>query len=670
MASDDKKKQAGKKASEAKASEAKASETKAGAKPETQTGAKAGAKAGAKVDTKASDKKTADAKSAAKGPELKSSGKGLRKGAESITYLLIALAILVFANIAGYFVFARFDVTEARLYSLSDGSRRLVGDLEDDLQITAYLTADLPPPLNATERTIRDLLAEYVAASGGRIHVRYVSPDEDAEKREAEEAGVTEDQQPVFENDSVTVRRLFHGLVIRYRGDRKTIPVIRTTEGLEYQITSNIQQLVREDFEVGILSGHDAPTPTKGMSKLGAWLPAYRLREVDATQEIDRDLRALLIVAPESRLSETELRRINQYVMRGGSLGVFAGGMKIDLGGEQSEPTATRVDTGLNDLLQGWGVRVQQDLVADADCGQQRIRGMLGLPMPVPYPLEPIIHFDEEQQRHPVAFRLPQVQFLFGSSIQTTPRFRELGGVVLGRTSTQTAEQQASWRLTSESVRLTPRPVREWLPELGQPNGPHTVMVALSGRLPNAFASEGSMSTSEGDAPRIEAPARAERDVRVFVVGTGTPLLDPFVPPVEEQGQQGSQIPPGLALTLNAVDWLAQDLDLIAIRAKRVEDPAIEEPRSLTGALQEAVQAQESGDADALREQVARLREASEEWDRDKLNYKIGMTILVPLLVLLLGLGRWGWRAYTRGQLEELRRTLAAKKKATRARRA
>ena len=44
------------------------------------------------------------------------------------------------------------------------------------------------------------------------------------------------------------------------------------------------------------------------------------------TQEIPTTLKALLIVHPETPLSETELRYIDQYVMRGGSLAVFGGG--------------------------------------------------------------------------------------------------------------------------------------------------------------------------------------------------------------------------------------------------------------------------------------------------------------------------------------------------------
>src|SRR5688572_18474750 len=227
------------------------------------------------TDDKPSDRKPAAAeKNVEKKPEIKResivSRKGVRKGAESLTFVLVAALVLVLANVAGYFFLGgvgRFDFTRNRLYSLSDGSKNLVGHLQDDMEITAYFTSDLPPPFNETERYVRDMLAEYEASSGGRLHVRFVDPDEDEEKEAAQADGIQEVPHQVIENDSVQVMNGYRGIVIRYLGEKKTLPVIQDTRGLEYEITSAIQQLVRDPLPIGVITGHDGPTPTKGIDR-------------------------------------------------------------------------------------------------------------------------------------------------------------------------------------------------------------------------------------------------------------------------------------------------------------------------------------------------------------------------------------------------------------------
>ena len=70
--------------------------------------------------------------------------------------MAVATAAVVLLNVLGVFFFGRADFTDARLFSLSDGSKRTVQQLEERLEVTAYFTENLPPPFNATERYVRD----------------------------------------------------------------------------------------------------------------------------------------------------------------------------------------------------------------------------------------------------------------------------------------------------------------------------------------------------------------------------------------------------------------------------------------------------------------------------------------------------------------------------------
>ncbi|MEZ4255343.1 MAG: hypothetical protein R3A78_06450 [Polyangiales bacterium] len=120
-----------------------------------------------------------------------------------------------------------------------------------------------------------------------------------------------------------------------------------------------------------------------------------------------------------------------------------------------------------------------------------------------------------------------------------------------------------------------------------------------------------------------------------------------------------------VALALNAVDWLTQDSDLIAVRAKNVEDPAIDVPSDVQAAEDAARTAQDSvvaaaqvGDAanaekaskerdDALEKRKAAL----EAWEKRKRMYRWGNMVGIPLAFALFGVARWQLRQRRRRHL-------------------
>jgi ABC-type uncharacterized transport system involved in gliding motility auxiliary subunit len=135
----------------------------------------------------------------------------------------------------------------------------------------------------------------------------------------------------------------------------------------------------------------------------------------------------------------------------------------------------------------------------------------------------------------------------------------------------------------------------------------------------------------------------AESEVRVLVAGTSTFLEDTFMPPRPPQGEV--QMNAALALALNAVDWLAADSDLIAIRAKTIEEPALDIPDSVLAAEDTALMAAEEGDEEGVAEALEERKAAIESWDAKKRAYRWLNTLGIPLLVALFGLFRWRQRS-------------------------
>jgi gliding-associated putative ABC transporter substrate-binding component GldG len=589
----------------------------------------------------ASESKSTSSSSSGGRPQASKAG---RQEAESLGFLAIAAGVIIALNVLGVFFFFRADTTANRAFSLSEGSRRVVRQLDETLTVTAYFSADLPPPFNSTERYVRDILAEYEAA-GSNVEVRFVSPDTDDERDEANDRGVQLVQHQNIENNAVSVVEGYRGIVFEYLGERQTIPVIQPdTQGLEYEITMAIKRLTGERVAIGLLSSHEGPTTSQGLSTLQRMLPLYNIREVNANEEIDDEIRALLIVDPQTEIGETELRRINQFVMNGGSLGVFGGAMKVDVS-QAPNLSATPTGANLNRLLGSWGVEIGENIVADAQCGRVPLRTPRGIAIPVAYPPAPIVTFTDEQSSHPVLFRLNATPLFFASSIETTDVFREHDGVTLMRSS----DGQNSWLLTGASVDLSIREPREWRSTMRGASGPHTIAVALESRLPSAFPEAGE-SGIEAPAESTTSDAEDEDEVRILVVGTATPIRDEFLP-------QGDQVPQAelagaMAFALNAVDWLAQDSDLIAIRAKTIEEPPLEVPQAIQDATQEVLETAETGDEEATNEALERREAALEAENARKNWYKFGFGAGIPAIVVLLGLVRWQMRKSARANLK------------------
>jgi len=552
--------------------------------------------------------------------------KKTRTATETLGFVGLVAGILILLNVLGlFFDFGRLDTTANRMFSLADGSRRLAASLEDDMEITAYFTEDLPAPFNATARQVRDLLSEYAAASGGRIRVRFVNPDDEELQQEAQQEGIRPVAHQKIENDSVSVVEGYRGLVIHYLDHKKTLPVISSSDGLEYTITMAIKEMVGEKTRVGVLGGHGSPSLSEGLTTLVASLPTYELVEVDASQEIDPDLAALLVVGPTDTLSETELRRIDQFVMRGGSLGVFGGGNDVDLSGGQ--PSGTPVDSGLDGLLGPWGVRIDQDIVADLQCERAPYRTPMGIPVPVAYPALPVVTVTPEQAEHPVLFRLPATTLPFISSLTVGDAPEGADVRVLARSS------ENSWKIAGPTMDLQIRPsVREWNPR--PPFGPFPLIAAIEGHLPTAFPTASAEAGQD-----IDTPPRSEDEVRVLIVGSSTFFRDELMP----RGAQGGtpEMNEALALILNTVDWLAADSDLIAIRAKGVDEAPLEVPTAVLSAEDEARQAMEEQDEAGVEEALEERRAAIAAWDAKKSMYRWLNGIGIPVAFALLGLLRW-----------------------------
>lgn len=512
---------------------------------------------------------------------------------QSGAFVAIVAAALVFANLLAVKVVTRlrFDLTKRELYTLSQGTRRTLQRLADTVTITVYWSPDQPAPANDDERLLREQLQEYVAAGNDRVVVRWVRTDNDERRRQADSASCPKRplQAVNMRERQATFQEVYRCMTFQYLRNSERIEFVPpSVEGLEYQVTSIIKKMIDPERRIGFLTGHDESSVDQALPYLSRILQEAHLGYTTTTvnlnggnDDIPADIKGLVILNPSRRMEERELRRINGYLMRGGSVAVFASG--VNTTGSDTRPSATRNEHNLNALLEGYGITLNSDVVLDyqgMDSIQEIEMGRVRIPM-FAYPA--LLAQREDggpgiNVAHPSVFRLPLVVAPFVSSLTLNEsRARENGTqlTVVGRTTVRSVAQRDNFELNAVEL------IERRNSVFARANGPHTVAVALEGQLRSAFAAETpETNNAAGDAgvsaAPVQTPAHASQSnpARLLVVGSGKMFgIDQLRSIAPIQGG----IPTNVQMLLNVFDWLSQDPDLLAVRAKDVSEPTLGE---------------------------------------------------------------------------------------------
>jgi ABC-type uncharacterized transport system involved in gliding motility auxiliary subunit len=283
----------------------------------------------------------------------------------------------------------KLDITEQRLYVLSDGTKSILSKLNQPIKAKLYYakTASLKGPdqirfFNNYYEYVRALLEEYVAASNGMVELEIVDPrpfsDEEAQ---AMKYGLR--RFPITEEES-----FFFGMVVQTQfGVEKAIPFFSPDRQnfVEYDVSYLIDTAVtRQKRKIGVLSslpvmGDDVSgymaemMMRQGQQPRPAWTFVEQLRkqyEVESiatdTNDIN-DVDILLVIHPKG-LSEPTLFAIDQFVLAGGRTIVCVDphcfmdrppqGMQMQMQMQHSSSSE------LNQLLRTWGLEMPESTFA------------------------------------------------------------------------------------------------------------------------------------------------------------------------------------------------------------------------------------------------------------------------------------------------------------------
>jgi len=295
--------------------------------------------------------------------------------------LVILLCVIAFNIITSQFKM-KADLTEGNLFTLSEGSKKLLDGLAEEregdsesspLEIRFYVTRGekgVPVVVNEHGTRVEDLLDQYKAYSGSNLELQKINPRRDTD---AEELAV---------NDGIQLlnNAFYIGMAISYLDTTEVIPVLDPTRAtnLEYDISraiKNVLKLKDERETVGVMSGLNVwggPDPTNPMAMMNRGQqqpPWYFLQQLQrdfnveriepAATEIPATVNALLLIHPKN-VSEATEYAIDQFVLRGGKLIAFVDPLaqRDDSGQQNPQMRIPGLGGGsnLNRLFTKWGV--------------------------------------------------------------------------------------------------------------------------------------------------------------------------------------------------------------------------------------------------------------------------------------------------------------------------
>ncbi len=289
---------------------------------------------------------------------------------------ILLLAVIALSNTLLRGV--RLDLTENKLYTLSEGSRAILGKLDEPINLYFFYSKRVAqglPSIHNYGKRVREMLEEMAEAAAGKLELKVIDPEpfSDEEDR-AVQLGV---QAVPLSGGNET---LYFGLAASNAvGENAVIPYFSTDRQslLEYDLSKLIYQLNQAKKPVvGLLSSLNVSGgfDPQRMQATSSWIVFEQLEQFFEVRKLETEMTSvpddvdLLVIVHPSGLQGSALYAIDQFVLGGGNALVF-----VDPYAESAQGSVMRgaptipTNSELKPLLETWGVRMRaNEVLGDA----------------------------------------------------------------------------------------------------------------------------------------------------------------------------------------------------------------------------------------------------------------------------------------------------------------
>ncbi|HEY5918116.1 MAG TPA: gliding motility-associated ABC transporter substrate-binding protein GldG, partial [Chryseolinea sp.] len=360
--------------------------------------------------------------------------------------VLAFLNVVVFVALINLLVstnFYRFDLTEEQRYSIKDQTRDILKNLDDDVYVDVYLTGDLNAEFERFQKAISETLEEFRIYSRNKVKYKFTDPAAAiSEKARSEFMSELAGKgiQPTNVIDTKDGQRMekiiFPGVTVSYGGIETGVMLLKgnkagtpteeinqSIEGVEYELAHAINNLVNADRkEIGFVSGHGELDSANIASFKSDLVEEYEVSVVDLSAAVNVSRYNALIVAKPTRLfSDLDKFHLDQYIMAGGKVMFLLDKLEATMDSASREDYfALPYNTGLDDQLFKYGIRINLDLIQDRTAGFYPVitgnRGGKPEVKLMDWPFFPLLNHYAE---HPITRNLDAVVARFASSVDT-----------------------------------------------------------------------------------------------------------------------------------------------------------------------------------------------------------------------------------------------------------
>ena len=507
------------------------------------------------------------------------------KPSGKVIALVLLFVGLVLINYLASSLPVRVDATAERIYTLSSGTRALLGKVEEPIMLDFYFSksaSGLPIAYKNYAARVEEMLRQYARGSRGKITLNVIDPRPDTpEEERATAAGIQPQLIPA------TGEQIQFGLIATQADQQKLLSTLtpQREQFLEYdlsQLIYSVQQIDKK--KLGLLTSlplqGTSPQemqmmmmmrqqPQPGQFVVSEWEKTFQIVRVEASAtELPAGLDALAVIHPQNLPPKLQFA-IDQFLLAGKPVFLAVdpssqyfkrqGGQQAMMGGPQPN-----VSSDLPALLHAYGVNYDSQKVSgDLDHAAQ-VQTQSG--QAARFPLWMNLRHENFNATSLATAQLNSALFIEAGSLSFTPA-PGLTFTPLVETSAQAGDVAAASLQFIQPEEAARQIV---------PSGKKTIAALITGKFKSAFPESPPKDEKTADpaaGPKPETPtaalAESKTSSALFLIADTDWLFDNYMFDMRYRNA-GMLVPmnDNLALASNSLDFISGSSDLISIRGK------------------------------------------------------------------------------------------------------
>lgn len=524
-----------------------------------------------------------------------------------LSWLILLLVVNYLTSVYHF----RIDFTQENRYTLSNSTKRLLGSLDNTINIEVFLKGELKAGTRKLAESVDELLQDFKEYSNGKLQIRFIDPFTDYEDSVAKimidslkRMGIQPmaDREESVSGGEQSQRIIFPGAIVST--DENVYPInfftgVENSEKatlytnaealLEYKFTFAISKLIQKKIpRLAYLIGNGEPIDYTSYTVRSFLAANYRTAPLNLEIEpfIPKEADAVVMIQPVSAFSDSEKLKLDQYIMNGGKLLVFLDVLDANMDSLRGRDETVAYNKGLNldDLFFKYGIRINEDLALDMQSAiispEVGKIGKMSQTAQFKWPYYPLL---TSSRRHPISKNLDPVYSRFVNTIDTV-KSNGIRKTVLLTTSKNGRSVSTPALITLESLKVADDPEvfnKPYLP----------VGMLLEGKFSSLYANRLSSATQDSLQKISGRPflASGVSEAKIIVIADGDIALN-------EVGSQGpirlgfnkdiNYTFSNLDFLQNCVEYLTDSVGIMESRTKDItlrllDAKKVEEERSL-----------------------------------------------------------------------------------------